>query len=221
MDKIRLLIVDDYPVIREGLRTMLSTDHSLEIAGEAADGVQAVAMVAEKKPNVVLMDIRMPNMDGLEATRRIKDKHPSVAVIMLTMYDNDAYVIDAIRAGASGFLLKDASLELLLHTVRTVGSGVTLIKSDLLYQAIGSLVTSRQEYQQAKLFTTEGLEALTPREQEVFRLVVEGRTNRDIGKKLGITEDTVKKHVQSIIAKMGASSRIDAAMKATRAGIIQ
>jgi len=221
MEKVRILIVDDYPMIREGLRAMLSTDQSVEVAGEASDGAEAVAMVAGKKPNVVLMDIRMPNMDGIEATRRIKDKHPSISVIVLTMYDNDAHVIDAVRAGASGYLLKDASRELLLHSIRTVSSGATLIKSDLLYEAICSLVRSRNGHQKPGVSASESLETLTAREQEVFRLVADGHTNREIGKELGITEDTVKKHMQSILAKLDATSRTSAVAKATRAGIIE
>jgi len=221
MEKIRILIVDDYPVVREGFRTMLSTDQTIEIVGEASDGAEAVAMVAEKKPNVVLMDIRMPNMDGIEATRHIKDKYPSISVIVLTMYDNDAYVIDAVRAGARGYLLKDASRELLLHTVRTVSSGTTLIKSDLLYEAISSLVASRYQNQKAGLSTSESLETLTPREQEVLKLVVDGYSNREIGKELGIVEDTVKKHMQSILGKLDATSRTRVIAKATRAGIVK
>jgi len=221
MEPIRLLIVDDHPVVREGLRTMLSTDQTIEIVGEASDGAEAVAIIAEEKPNVVLMDIRMPNMDGIEATRRIKDEYPSTSVIVLTMYDNDAYVIDAVRAGASGYLLKDVSRELLLHTVRTVSSGATLIKTGLLYEAISSLVASKNGNQKSEVSATEGLETLTPREQEVLKLVVDGRTNKEIGKALGIVEDTVKKHMQSILAKLDASSRTDAAMKAARAGVIK
>ena len=221
MEKIRILIVDDYPVIREGLRTMLSTYQTVEIVGEAADGAEAVAMVAEKKPNVVLMDIRMPNMDGIEATRRIKDKHPSISVIVLTIYDNDAYVIDAVRAGASGYLLKDTSRELLLHTIRTVSSGATLIRTDLLYEAICSLVRSTSEPEKPGLSTSESLETLTAREHEVLKLVVDGRTNRAIGKELGIAEDTVKKHMQNILAKLDATSRTSVVAKVTRAGIVK
>jgi len=221
MEKIRVVIVDDYPVVREGLRTMLSTDETIEITGEVSDGVEAVAMVAEKKPNVVLMDIRMPNMDGIEAIRRIKDKHPSTSVIVLTMYDDDAYVIDAVRAGASGYLLKDASLELLLHTVRTVSSGETLIKTKLLYQAISSLVSATNERQKPEAHTTEDVETVTVREQDVLKLVVAGYTNREIGKELGILEETIKKHMKNILAKLRVTNRTSAAIKAIRAGLIK
>lgn len=221
MEKVRILIVDDYPVVREGLRTMLSTDRTIEVVGEASDGAEAVAVVAEKKPNVVLMDIRMPNMDGIQATRHIKDEHPSTSVIVLTMYDNDAHVIDAVRAGASGYLLKDASRELLLHSIRTVSSGATLIKTDLLYEAICSLVRSRDGHQKPGASTSESLETLTAREHEVLGLVAEGHTNREIGKELGVTEDTIKKHMQGILAKLDATSRTSAVAKATRAGIVK
>ena len=221
MGRIRALIVDDYPVVREGLRTMLSTDRTVQVVGEAADGAEAVAMVAEKKPDVVLMDIRMPNMDGVEATRQIKDKYPSTAVIVLTMYDSDAYVIDAVRAGASGYLLKDASRELLLHTIRTVSSGTTLIRTDLLFEAISSLIHPKQAFQETEVSTIQALEELTPREREVLQLVAEGHTNKEIGKELGITEDTVKKHMQSILAKLDTTNRAGAVAKVTRAGFIK
>ena len=221
MEKIRVLIVDDHPVVREGLRAMLTTDQTIEIVGESCDGVEAVTMAAEKEPNVVLMDIRMPNMDGVEATRRIKDKCPSTAVIVLTMYDNDAYVIDAVRAGASGYLLKDASRELLLHTIQTVSSGATIIKTNLLIEAISSLVHPKKVHHETGVFAIEGVEELTPREQEVLKLVATGYTNKEIGKKLGIVEDTVKKHMRSILAKLDTSSRLGAAIKAARAGLIK
>lgn len=118
MERIKVLIVDDHQLIRKGLRDILTTDPSIEIVGEANDGVEAITMVAEKEPNVVLMDISMPIMNGIEATRQIKEKYPSIAVIILTLHDSNAYVVDAIQAGASGYLLKDASEELLLHTIR-------------------------------------------------------------------------------------------------------
>ena len=219
MGKIRVIIVDDHPVVREGLRAMLTTDQTIEVVGESGDGAEAVTLVAEKEPNIVLMDIRMPKMDGVEATRRIKDGSPSTAVIVLTMYDNDAYIIDAVRAGASGYLLKDASRELLLHTIREVNSGASLIKASLLSESISSLVQSPQVHQ--GLYSAAGVEQLTPREREVLKLVAVGYTNKDVGRELSITEDTVKKHMQSILAKLHASSRIRAAIQAARAGIIK
>lgn len=221
MGKIKVLIVDDYPVVREGLRAMLTSDQNIEVVGESGDGAEAVKMVAEKKPNVVLMDIRMPNMDGVEATRRIKDKRPSTAVIVFTIYDNGACVIDAVRAGASGYLLKDTSRELLLNTIRAVNSGATLIKTNLLSEAISSLVPPQKGQQERGISSLEGVEPLTPREREVLKLVAAGYTNREVGKKLSITEDTVKKHMQNILAKLHTSSRIRAAIEATRAGIIK
>jgi len=221
MGKIKVLIADDHPVVREGLRAMLMTDQNIEVVGESGDGAEAVKMVTEKKPNVVLMDIRMPNMDGVAATRRIKDKRPATAVIVFTMYDNGAYVIDAVRAGASGYLLKDTSREMLLHTIRVVNSGATLIKTSLLSEAISSLVQPQKVHQERGLSSIDGVEPLTPREREVLKLVAAGYTNKEVGRKLSITEDTVKKHMQNILAKLHATSRIRAAIEATRAGIIK
>ncbi len=123
MDKIKVLLVDDHPVVREGLRTMLAKTPDIEVVAEASDGFEAIDKVSKYQPQVVLMDLRMPNLDGLEATRRIKSQLPSVSVIVLTIYDNDNYVMDAVRAGAGGYLLKDASEDLLIHTIRAVHSG--------------------------------------------------------------------------------------------------
>ena len=222
MGKIRVLIVDDHPVVLEGLHTMLSTDRNIEVVGEACDGAEAVAMVEEKEPNVVLMDIRMPNMDGVQATRRIKHQSPSTAVLVLTMYDTDAYVVDAVRAGASGYLLKDATREMVLDTIRAVNSGATLIKTSLLTEAISSLVQSKKGRQPAEPNSSqEGVEQLTAREREVLKLAALGHSNKDIARELNITQDTVKKHMQSILGKLHASSRIHAVIQATRAGIIK
>ena len=222
MGKIRVLIVDDHPVVLEGLHTMLSTDRNIEIVGEACDGAEAVTMVEDKEPNVVLMDIRMPNMDGVQAIRRIKQQSSSTAVIVLTMYDTDAYVVDAVRAGASGYLLKDATRELVVDTIRAVNSGATLIKTSLFTEAISSLGQSQKGRQPAEVSSPEGgMERLTAREREVLKLAAVGYSNKDIAKDLNITQDTVKKHMQSIMGKLHASSRIHAAIQATRAGIIK
>jgi DNA-binding NarL/FixJ family response regulator len=222
MGKIKVLIVDDHPVVLEGLHNMLSTDRNIEIVGEAGDGAEAVKMVAEKEPNVVLMDIRMPSMDGVQATRRIKQRSPATAVIVLTMYDTDAYVVDAVRAGASGYLLKDAPRELVLDTIRAVNSGASLIKTSLLTEAISSLVQSQKGYQPVEEGSPEGcIEHLTAREREVLKLAALGQSNKEIARELSITQDTVKKHMQSILGKLHASSRIQAVIQATRAGIIK
>jgi len=222
MGKIRVLIVDDHPVVLEGLHNMLSTDRNIEIVGEAGDGAEAVKMVADKEPNVVMMDIRMPGMDGVQATRRIKQRSPTTAVIVLTMYDTDAYVVDAVRAGASGYLLKDAPRELVLDTIRAVNSGASLIKTSLLTDAISSLVQSQKGYQPAEADSPEGnIEHLTAREREVLKLAALGHSNKEIARELSITQDTVKKHMQSILGKLHASSRIHAVIQATRAGIIK
>ncbi len=219
-EQVRVLIADDHPVVREGFRAMLSLDPDVEVVGEANDGLEAVAMAADLRPDVILMDLRMPNLDGMEATRRIKAQYPSIAIVVLTIYDNDAYVIDAVRAGASGYLLKDASRDLLIHTLRAVNSGATLIKTSLLFEAISGLVGSEDKQGKARPLTAVGLDELTGREQDVLELVADGLTNKEIGKRLNIAEDTVKKHVQSVIAKLGAAGRTDASMKAARAGLI-
>lgn len=219
MDKIKVVLVDDHPVVREGLRTILSTAPDIEVVAEASDGLEAIEKANEHQPQVVLMDIRMPNMDGIEATRRIKSQTPSASVIVLTIYDNDAYVVDAVRAGAGGYLLKDASKDLLIHTIRAVNSGGMLIKSSLLREAVLSLSNASGDQLKGKHVNTKALDELTPRERDVIRLVVQGRTNKEIGHALHISEDTAKKHVQAIMLKLGVSDRTQAAVKAVRAGM--
>jgi len=218
MDKIKVLLVDDHPVVRDGLRTMLSTAADIEIVAEAGDGVEALEKAKEHRPQVILMDIRMPNMDGLEATRRIKGHLPSTSVIMLTVYGNDAYVVDAVRAGAGGYLLKDASKDLIVHTIRAVNSGGMLIKTSLLREVVLSLSDASGARPKEKPGDSPALDELTPRERDVLRLVIQGRSNKEIGQALSISEDTAKKHVQAILLKLGVSDRTQAAVKAVRAG---
>lgn len=220
MDKIKVLLVDDHPVVREGLRIMLSTAPDIEVIGEADNGLEAIDEVNKHHPHVVLMDLRMPNMDGLEATRRIKSRLPSVSVIVLTIYDNDAYVVDAVRAGAGGYLLKDASKDLLIHTIRAVNSGGMLIKTSLLREAMLKLSDVASDQPKGKSGDATGLDELTPRERDVLRLLIRGQSNRAIGEALSISEDTAKKHVQTIMLKLGVSDRTQAAVKAVRSGLV-
>ena len=221
METIKVLIVDDHPVVREGVRAMLETDEGIEVVGEASSGLEAVTRTGELRPNVVLMDIVMPNLDGLEATRRIKKQYPSTAVIMLTIYADKAFVIDAVQAGTGGYLLKDASRDLLCHTIKAVNSGGILIKTSLLREAVATLVDIAPSQQEKRAAALVGMEEFTPREQEVLKLLVDGQTNREIGKELNIAEETVKKHVQTIIAKLGASDQTQAAVKAVRIGLVK
>ncbi len=219
MGKIRVLIADDYPMVRQGLRTMLSTERNIEIVGEASNGVEAVQMVAEKEPDVVLMDIHMPKVDGIEATRQIKTKYPSVVVIVLSMYEHGRHVIDAVQAGASGYLLKDASRELVLHTIQTVGSDTTLIRTDLLCQAISSLNRREEASEEMEVSTEQALEKLSPRENEVLKLVMEGCTYKEIGREFAVAEVTVKQYMKSIRTKLHATNRAQVITKAALADI--
>lgn len=221
MDKIKVLLVDDHPLAREGLRTMLSTASDIEVVAEAADGFEAVEKASEHQPHIILMDLRMPNLDGLEATRRIKSRLPSISIIVLTAYDDEAYIVDAVRAGAGGYLLKDTSKDLLTHTIRAVNSGGMLIKTNLLREAMLSLADGSGARLKEKPADNAMLEELTPRERDVLRLIVKGRTNREIGQALSISEDTAKKHVQTIMLKLGVSDRTQAAVKAVRYGFFE
>lgn len=215
MKLIKVLVADDQLIVREGLRAVLSAEADIQLVGEAADGQEAVALAAQLEPDVVLMDVRMPQMDGIEATRLIKEHKPQVCVLMLSVHDSDAYIVDSVRAGAGGYLLKDCSRDLLCHTIRAVASGATLIKSSILREALSALSQPPREGASPRG------ESFTPREAEVLPLLTQGLTNRDIAKRLHISEDTAKKHVQNIISKLQASDRTDAAVKAVRAGIVK
>ena len=224
MEKIKVLLADDHPVVREGLRTMLSTASDIEVVAEACDGLEAIEKVNESCPDVVLMDLRMPNLDGLEATRRIKSQSSSPAIIILTICDNDAYIVDAVRAGAVGYLLKDASRDLLIHAIHAATSGGMLVKTSLLREAMLNLAGAAAAGQPKGKGTSADaakLEELTRRERGVLRLVVLGRHNKEIGQELSISEDTAKKHVQTIMLKLGVSDRTQAAVKAVRAGMAE
>ncbi|MBI4201116.1 MAG: response regulator transcription factor [Chloroflexi bacterium] len=217
---LRVLMVDDHPVVREGLRFMLGSDAGLQVVGEASEGAEAVEMAARLEPDVVLVDIRMPGMSGMEVTRHIKAARPTTAVIVLTMYDSEMYVVEALRAGAAGYLVKDSSRELLCHTIRAVVDGGTTVRSSLLRQALQGL--SRVPRQaDGEPGQPEIVERLTTRELEVLRLVAQGHANREIARELNLAEVTVKKYVQSVIAKLGVSDRTLAAIAGVRLGLVE
>jgi DNA-binding NarL/FixJ family response regulator len=223
-DAISILLVDDHPVVRQGLRSMLETDVHLNIVAEAENGEDALRKVDECSPQVVLIDIHMPVMDGLTATRRIKEKFPRTSVIVLTLYNNEQYVIEAVKAGAAGYLLKNASREEISRTIREVSKGGLLIKTTMLQKALAGAVEGGAvalDYRGKPWGAEADFEALSAREREVLKLLVEGMTNKDIGARLYITEDTAKKHVQNIIYKLQVSDRTQAAVKAIRLGLVK
>ncbi len=210
---VTVLIVDDHPLAREGLRVMLQSNRQVCVVGEAASGLEALERVAALQPMVVLMDVKMPDMDGLETTRRLKVEHPTIKVIMLTSYEDQALIVDAVRVGASGFLHKDASRQLINDTINVVATGCILVDTMPRRQVAGMEQAVRQPQ-------TLQMESLTEREQMVLQLLAEGQTNKGIGDSLGYAEVTVKKYVQVIFAKLDVSDRTQAAIKAMRLRLI-
>jgi DNA-binding NarL/FixJ family response regulator len=217
--KIRILIVDDHQLLREGLKTLLSMDEELEVVGAAESGEEAIAKIGEYEPDVIFMDMRMDGMSGVEAVRIIKEKHPTVSAIMLTAYKDEGSIADAVQAGAAGYLLKDASAELICHAAHTVYEGGSLLGGGLLQEALTLLRTPHRSDGESP---GQGgrVSNLTHRESQVLRLIVDGMANKEIAATLVIAEDTVKKHVQSIIAKLGVSDRTQAAVKAVRQALV-
>jgi len=207
---IRLLIADDHMVVREGLRTLLEVAPDIELVGEAADGAEAVRLAGELAPNVVLMDLRMPNMDGMEATRQIKSLYPEVEVVILTTYDDDDHIIGGLRAGARGYLLKDARREALFDAIRAASRGESLLPSAVIDRVVAHLHKPRR----AKTQT------LSAREMEVLGLLAQGAANKEVARKLHISERTVKAHVTSIFNKLGVSSRTAAVAVALKQGLL-
>jgi NarL family two-component system response regulator LiaR len=210
MAKISVLIVDDHGVVRQGLRTYLELVDDLEVVGEAENGLEAVAQVRRHQPDVALMDLVMPEMDGIEATRQICAISPSTKVIVLTSFADDEQVFPAIKAGASGYLLKDVSPADLASAIRAVHAGETHLHPD---------VTKRLVDQLASPSTDQGPDELTPRETEVLRLIAEGMSNREIAQALTISEKTVKTHVSNILSKLHLADRTQAAIYAHQHGL--
>jgi two-component system, NarL family, response regulator LiaR len=206
---IRILLADDHSVVRQGLRMFLGLDPELEVVGEARNGVEAVRLAQELAPDVVLMDILMPEMDGLEATRRIRAAQPETEVIALTSVLENEKVFDAIRSGAIGYLLKDTESEELCRAIKAAAAGQVQLSP----QAAARLLREERPSQPQT-------EALTPRETEVLRLLAHGLANKEIARDLAIGEKTVKTHVSNILSKLGVLSRTQAALQAVRMGLI-
>jgi DNA-binding NarL/FixJ family response regulator len=213
---VRVVLADDQHLIRTGFRMILAAEPDIEVVGEAATGAEAVAITRELAPDVVLMDIRMPDLDGIEATRQIlADNKPQTKVLILTTFDLDEYVYDALRAGASGFLLKDVPAEQLATSVRAIGAGDALLAPSITRRLIEQFTTPRPAANAAP-----GIDELTPRELEVFGLLATGMTNTEIAAQLIVGETTIKTHVTHILMKLGARDRVQAVVLAYEAGIV-
>jgi DNA-binding NarL/FixJ family response regulator len=210
---IKVAIADDHSLVRQGLRRYLDTAEDLEVVGEAANGEEAISLIDKTSPDIVLLDIRMPEMDGLEAARKIRERFPGVGVIMLTAYDDRQFVVEAVRAGARGYVLKARDAEHLIQTVRLVAGGNMVIDPQLVVALAEELSTVKERDRKA--------ETLTAREIEVLQLLAFGHTNRDIAEKLYISPDTVKTHLEHIFEKLGASDRTAAVAEALRRRLIE
>src|SRR3954452_17568796 len=211
---VSVLIADDQPLVRAGLRSILETQPGITVAGEAVDGLDAVDLAARRRPDVVLMDVKMPRLDGLEATRRILAEGDA-AVLVLTTFDLDEYVYAALRAGASGFLLKDAPPEQLIAAIHTLAAGEALIAP-----AITKLLTERFARLPPPPERPAAFDELTPRELEVLVLIARGRSNREIAGDLVLSEATVKTHVKRVLAKLGVRDRVHAVVLAYESGLV-
>jgi len=216
---IRVLLVDDQALVRAGFRMILDAEPEMEVVGEAADGREAIDQVRALRPEIVLMDIRMPELDGLEATRRILaggDEAPKI--LMLTTFDLDEYVYEALRAGASGFLLKDTPPEQLVSAIEVISQGEALLSPTITRRVISEFVKGTGPKPQAQF---PRLQDLTAREREVLTLIARGLSNAEIARTLFVSETTVKTHVARILMKLGLRDRVQAVVLAYESGIVQ
>jgi DNA-binding NarL/FixJ family response regulator len=204
---IRILIAEDQRIVREGLRAVLEDEDEIAIVGEAANGQEAIELFAQLQPDVVLMDLQMPVVDGPEATRRIRERSPDARILVLTTYATDEFIFKALRAGAQGYLLKDASANELLDAIHSIHAGQTLLSPAVAARLVMGV-------------STGGQESLTPRELEVLTLIGQGRSNSEIAAILAIAPRTAKVHVQNILSKLGATNRTEAVSLAVKQRLI-
>jgi DNA-binding NarL/FixJ family response regulator len=212
---IRVLVADDQSMVRAGFRMLLADEADIEVVAEAQNGLEAVDKAARFNPTVVLMDIRMPELDGLEATRRILAADPAARVLILTTFDLDEYIYEALSAGASGFVLKDDPPEQLIAAIRTVAGGEALLSPSVTKRVIAQFTRAPRPA------PPPGLDELTERELEVFRLIAEGLSNAEIGQTLFISDTTVKTHVTRVLQKLGLRDRVQAVVLAHQAGLFE
>ena len=208
MTTIKILMADDHPVVRAGIRGMLETQPEFEVIAEAENGREAFEQIAKLKPDVVLMDLRMPEMDGVEAIGKIKEKYPNINILVLTTYDTDADIVRAVEAGATGYLLKDAPREELFRAVRGTAKGETVLAPVVAARLMGKV-------------RDHGEQALSAREIDVLMLVARGASNQDVAEKLHVSTATVKSHLIQIYQKLGVSDRTAAVTTAIERGIIR
>lgn len=213
MEEIKILIADDHPVVREGLFAMLSRESDFEVVGEAKDGIEAVNKAKELSPDVVLMDLRMPELDGVEAITQIKSVKPDTKFIILTTYSDDEYIFRGIEAGARAYLLKDAPREELFRAIRAVHCGESLIQPVVASKVLDRLTELSRR--------APSVDEISERELQVLQLVAKGAANKQIGAELSIAQSTVKTHISSIFQKLGVNDRTEAVTEALKKGIIR
>jgi DNA-binding NarL/FixJ family response regulator len=217
----RLAIVDDHDLAREGLKDMLFDEPDIEVVGEAANGREALLLCSRLRPDQILMDVRMPEMDGLAATREIKQRYPETSVMMVTMHENPDYLLEALKAGAAGYVLKDAPRDEVITAVRRVREGEASLDPELAARLLRRLATENGGRGVARSADDDlTVASLTPRELEVLQLMQLGRTNRQVAEELFISRGTVKRHVENIIAKLGVSDRTQAVVRALELGVL-
>src|SRR5216684_4707933 len=221
MKLIKILLVDDQPLFREGLRTLLSVQSDFEIVGEAGNGEEAIKLARTLQPAVVLMDLQMPVLDGVAATRCLKTEQPDCRVIVLTTFDDDDNVFDGLRAGAVGYLLKDAPSEKLCEAIRLAARGESFLQPSVAAKVVAEFarLTSPASKTAAQSHTEPLIEALSDREREILSLISAGASNREIANTLFLAEGTVKNHVTNILGKLGVRDRTQAALKAKEMGL--
>jgi two-component system, NarL family, response regulator NreC len=215
MDKIRVMVVDDHTIVREGVRLLLEAQQDIEVVGEAADGQEALAQMRQLNPNLVLMDIQMPNMNGLEATRAIKQEYPDTHILALTMYESDDYFFQVLNAGASGYVLKKAASSDLLAAIRAAHQGDVFLYPSVARRLVSDYLTRVRSGEEKSSY-----DGLTDRERQVLKLVAEGHTNQAIAEKLVISASTVQTHRARIMQRLNLHNRAELISYARRKGLL-